>query len=314
MTTLTIATTLEDAFSANGEIRAGGTDFQERRRSGVSKGDIIDISRLSELKKMLWDDYGMIIGALVEITTFGMNPHVTRHYPGLAMAARSIATPQIRAVGTMGGTLLQRTRCRYYRHPNISCYKKGGDCCPARIGIDHSGVCFDLGSCVYPHPSSIGMALLGYEAEVEIFRRARLKLIELYGDGSDPSCDHQLRSGELLSHIHLPPPVPNEQAAYSRIMIRAGAEWPLVECLVRLVIESGTIVFARVAVGGVANIPMRLPHVEAQLSGQRTEEKTLLAVAELAAQRVDPIPTAAYKAHLVSSAVLDALQQLVIWS
>ena len=318
MTTFTMASTLEEALHAPGEIRAGGTDVQERRRSGVSTGPIVDISRLPGLDGINWNaDGGASIGTLVKIATVGADERIRQHYPGLAMPAETLASPQIRYMGTMGGVLLQHTRCWYYRHHAFTCYKKGGDSCPARNGNHHFGVCFDLGPCVYPHPSSIGMALLTYNAEVEVYWQGNSQtsgkhsIADLYGDGSDPTRDHQLKSGEVLTHIHLPPPVANEQAAYFRLMSRAWAEWPLIESIARLVIENGTIRFARIAIGGVANIPLRLPHVEAALEGQPATQATLDAAAQRATENANPLPQTAYKVPMVYGTVLETLQRAV---
>ncbi|MGB0385921.1 MAG: FAD binding domain-containing protein [Ardenticatenaceae bacterium] len=316
MSRLIIASTLEEAIQAEGEMRAGGTDVQERRRSGVSSGPIVDISRLPGLDGIDWHPDGAVsIGTLVKIATVGADERIRQHYPGLAMPAESLATPQIRYMGTMGGVVLQHTRCWYYRHHAFNCYKKGGDSCPARNGNHQFGVCFDLGPCVYPHPSSIGMALIAYDADVEIHwvghppTSARRSVANLYGDGSDPTRHHQLKSDEIMSHIHLPPPVANEQAAYFRLMSRAAAEWPLVECIARLVIEDGTIRFARVAIGGVANIPLQLPHVEDALEGEPATQSTLQGAAQLATEGAKPLPQTAYKVPMIYGTVLETLQR-----
>ena len=143
---ITIAKDIKDVEKAVGEIRAGGTDFQERRRSKVSRGAIIDITRLPELDQIDANAEGSLsIGALVTIEDIGTNELIQESYPGLALPAQTLATPQIRRMGTMGGVLCQRTRCWYYRHPDFSCYKKGGDSCVAREGNHHFGVCFDFG-------------------------------------------------------------------------------------------------------------------------------------------------------------------------
>lgn len=318
MTNFTMATTLEAALLAEGELRAGGTDVQERRRSGVSTGAIIDMSRLPSLNMIESEPNGATkIGALVKIATVGADEEIQQAYPGLAMPAQSLATPQIRYMGTMGGVLLQHTRCWYYRNPAFSCYKTGGNSCPAREGNHQFGVCFDLGPCVHPHPSSIGMALLAYEAEVNLCASndastsKRIAISDLYGDGRNPTRDNQLQAGQVLTHIHLPPPLPNEQAAYFRLMSRAEAEWPLVECIARLVITDGIIDFARIAIGGVANIPLQLPHVQAALEGQPATAATLEAAAQLATQGANPLPQTSYKVQMVYGTVLETLQRAV---
>lgn len=291
------------------EYRAGGTDLHARLRRGLVTAPIMDVPPASELAQIQWNpDGSATIGALVTIDTLARDSHINKAYPALARAAAGLATPQIRTVGTIGGNLLQRTRCPYYRHPSISCYKKGGDSCPAQSGETPNEVIFDLGPCIYPHPSTLGAALLVYDAEIAIEGQARLTITALYGDGADPTRDHLLEPGDLLTHIHLPPPVP-EHVAYFRAISRAEAEWPLVECVVRLGIENRTIVWARVAVGGVATIPLRLAVVENVVTGQALAPEILIHATSLAFTGTSPSPQTQYKVKLLRETVLETLEQ-----
>lgn len=314
LTVVTNVTELATAPSdtAGGEIRAGGTDLHDRYRAGISSGPIIDIHKLPGLDKIEQQaDGGTTIGSLVTIDKVANDAHISAKYPGLAQAAGGLATPQIRWAASMGGALLQRTRCWFYRHPEYACYKKGGETCFARDRHNPNGVVFDLGGCVYPHPSTLGMALLVYGAEVTIDDEGRRPIADLYGDGSDPTRDHLLEPNQLLTQIHLPPPVANEQAAYFRSISRFEAEWPIVECLVRLVIDGGMVSYARVGVGGVAPIPLRLTNVEAELTGQSASHGTLVAAAQLAAAGTNPLADSAYKVDFLVGTVLTALEMAV---
>lgn len=309
---LTVVTTAAEVAASAGEIRAGGTDLHDRYRAGISSGPIVDIHQLPGLDTMTQQaDGGTTIGALVTIDGVANDPHIRQHYPGLAQAAAGLATPQIRWAASMGGALLQRTRCWFYRHPDYVCYKKGGDSCFARDRHNPNGVVFDRGGCVYPHPSTLGMALLAYGAQVEIEGQGRRPIADLYGDGSDPTRDHLLAPNELLTQIHLPPPVANEQAAYFRSISRFEAEWPIVECLVRLVLDGGMIQRAWVSVGGVAPVPLRLTNVEAELTGQSASQSTLAEAAQLAADGANPLPDSAYKVDFLLGTVLTALEMAV---
>jgi xanthine dehydrogenase YagS FAD-binding subunit len=302
--------TLEEARQAAGEYRAGGTDLQQRLRSGVSSGPPVDLGLLPGLDRVEWDERGAArIGALVPIATIAGDSRLAAAYPGLAGAAAALATPQIRAAGTLGGNLLQGNRCWYYRHPDISCLKKGGEDCPARTGNHLLGVCFDLGPCVAPQPSTLGMALLAYEAQVEVAGGASRPVAALYGDGSDGRHDHQLGEHEILTAIHMPPPLEGERAAYFRATSRALAEWPLVEAVVRLAVADGTIESARLAVGGVAPIPLRLQLVEEALTGKRASPEVLEHAASLAADGASPLPMTHYKVHLLPHTVREALNR-----
>ena len=298
--------TLDEATAARGEIRAGGTDLQDLRRSGVSRGPIVDLRDLGGLDEIEWDGAARV-GALVKVSTIAADERIRRSYPGLSHAAGDLATPQIRAVGTLGGNLLQRNRCWYFRHPATSCYKKGGSSCLARSGNHLYSVAFDLGPCVAPHPSTLGMALLAYEAHIEVHGRQPRPLAELY-DGTDPYHDHQLEDGRVLTGVALTRPLQGERAAYFRATSRAYSEWPLVECVARLAVEEGEIRFSRVAVGGVANVPLRLPRVEETLVGQAAGTESFERAAAVAVEGANPLPMTDYKLRLVRGALLESLE------
>jgi xanthine dehydrogenase YagS FAD-binding subunit len=301
--------TLDEATAARGEIRAGGTDLQELRRSGVSRGQIVDLRDLGGLDEIAWNGAARI-GALVKVSTIAADERVRRSYPALAQAAGGLATPQIRAVGTLGGNLLQRNHCWYFRHPATGCYKKGGNSCPARAGNHLYSVAFDLGPCVAPHPSTLGMALLAYEAQFEVHCQKPRPVAELY-DEKDPHHDHQLDEGEVLTGVVLPPPIEGERGAYFRATSRAYSEWPLVECVVRVVMEEGEIRLARVAVGAVANVPLRLPRVEETLVGKPAGAEAFERAADVAAEGANPLPMTGYKVPLVRGTVLETLERAV---
>ena len=287
------------------ELRAGATDLTERRRTGVSHGAVRDIERSPELSRIDWaTDGSALIGALVTADTVSADARIRTGYPGLAAAAGGLATPQIRRAATIGGNLLQHNRCWYYRHPATSCLRKGGDTCPARTGNHHHGVIFDLGPCVAPHPSTLGAALLAYDAEITTDRRTR-PVADLF----TPADHHTLEPGELLTAVHLPAPVPGEQAAYLRTISRAWAEWPIVEAVARLVITDGVISNAAVAAGGVAPVPLRLTEVESALHEKPPTAANLAAAARHAAANATPLPMTGYKVPLLIATVEDALHR-----
>lgn len=308
----TFATSVQEATAATGEFRAGGTDLQERLRSRNAKAPLVDIFGIEGLGEIVYSDAGVAIGALTTVNAVGVHPRLQLDYPALTLPAQVLATPQTRHVATMGGVLCQRTRCTYYRHPKLGCPKKGNaDVCPSREGDHHFGVVFDFGSCVYPHPSSIGCALLTYDATLEINGKESLSVKDLYGDGNDGLHDHTLQSGQMITGIHLPPTVSNERAAYVRQMSRAWAEWPLVEVVVRLIMDNTTIADAKIGIGGVANIPFRLFEVEEALIGKEASEENLTLAAKASTQRCKPLPNTQYKVPMVVASVLEALEQAV---
>lgn len=297
------------AAGAPGEFRAAGTDLSERRRSGVSRGPVIDLAASPETTGIAWSADGAArIGASTRIAAIAADLRMTMAYPGIAAAARGLATPQIRHLATLGGNLAQRSRCWYYRNPQIACLKKGGASCPARDGNHLYGVAFDLGPCVAPHPSTMAAALLAYDATVTTDRRQGITIGELLGDGTNGAADHALEPGEIIKWIELPAPIANERALYKRAISRSHAEWPLVEVVLRAAVSGGAFVFVRAAAGGIAPVPLRLSSVEAAASGAPA---TPAAIARAAAQSTlgaKPLPMTGYKLELLKGLVQHLME------
>jgi xanthine dehydrogenase YagS FAD-binding subunit len=308
---MTSASMQSTASSASAEFRAAGTDLSERRRSGVSHGPLIDITAAPDTIGMDWSADGALrIGAFTTIAAIAADARIAQAYPGLAAAALGLATPQIRHLATLGGNLAQRSRCWYYRNPDIACLKKGGSDCPARSGNHLYHVAFDLGPCVAPHPSTMAAALLAYEATIITDRRSGLTIAELLGDGSNGAADHALASGEMIRTVQLPAPLPDERALYKRAISRSYAEWPLVEVCARAVVSAGAFQFIRITAGGIAPIPLRLSASEAVVQGKPANPATIAKAAEQATVGARPLPMTGYKLDLLVGVVHDLLERL----
>jgi xanthine dehydrogenase YagS FAD-binding subunit len=295
------------SFTAT-EFRASGTDLSERRRTGVSRGTIVDLVPSAETTGISWDADGAArIGASTSIAAVAADAQILRAYPGLAAAAGGLATPQVRHLATIGGNLAQRSRCWYFRNPHFNCFKKGGSDCPSRSGNHLYGVAFDLGPCVAPHPSTLAAALLAYDATVATDKRNGLSIADVLGDGKGASSDHALQPGEIIKSILLPPPLAAERAFYKRAISRTYAEWPLVELVVRAVVSGGKFEAVYVAAGGVAAVPLRLTAVERAVSGAAATSATADAAAKQAIVGANPLPMTTYKLDLLQGLVRDLL-------
>lgn len=294
------------------EFRAAGTDLSERRRSGVSRAPLIDLTALPDMVDIKWGgDGGARIGALTTVAEIASDARVADAYPGLAAAAVDLATPQIRHIATLGGNLAQRSRCWYFRNPHITCLKKGGPTCPARNGNHLYGAAFDLGPCVAPHPSTMAAALLAYDATITTSFRQNLTVTQLLGDGTNGNADNTLNAREIIKSIQLPSPVSEERAVYKRAISRTHAEWPLVELVVRAVVSAGHVAFVRVAAGGIAPVPLRLSGVEAAMHGAATTVSSVTHAAEQSTIGANPLPMTRYKLVLLRSLVEDLLGTLI---
>ena len=300
---------MSSAEAMSAEYRAAGTDLSERRRSGVSRGPLLDISAPQAQGGITTKpDGGLRIGALTTIAAVGADPAVQRGYPGLAVAAAGLATPQIRRVATVGGNIAQRNRCWYFRNPEVACLKKGGEGCPMRAGNALYGVAFDRAPCAAPHPSTLAAALMVYDARLDTNRRRDLPIAEALGDGLARAAETAFSPGELIEAILLPAPVSGERAAYKRAIGRAQAEWPLVELVVSATLNAGVFARIRIVAGGVAPTPLRLDAAEAAVLGKPATPQTFAEAAAAATNGADPLPQARYKLALLQSLVRDLLE------
>ena len=306
-TTLTDLDAIDD-LADGAVVRAGGTDLQERLRSHNAQPTLVDLGGIEALAEITRADDGWRLGAGATIEAVARE--TADHYPALSITAGSLATPQVRAHGTVGGNLTQRTRCWYYRHPQISCFKSGGDTCPARDGRHLYGVVFDRSDCVHPHPSSIAMALLTYDAGVTLADASTLTVDTLLGDGTDPSRDHQLPDGAVIASIDLPAPWADERAAYFRSISRFEAEWPLVECVVRARFDGDRVAECGVGLGGVATVPLRMDGAESVLRGDTLSDEVIQQAADACTEGASPLPETSYKVELVAATVRETLERL----
>ncbi len=301
------------ALASGGLARAGATDLQERRLLGIAPGDLVDLrdtqglSAIESITEPGPFEKGLRIGSLCRIQTLGQDPAVVAGYPGLSQAALGLATPQIRNRATLGGNLLQEVRCGYRRTNEVVCLKAGGSRCLAREGdhLHHSVI--DLGPCAAPHPSTLAMALLGLDAQVEIQGMPLRSMESLLGDGGDPRKTHDLGPGELLARVWLPAAPAGAVSAYGRTIQRSRSEWPIIEAFVELVVVGEVVEAARLAIGGAANRPLRLRELEKELVGAPVVDlpRRMVRVETLAR----PLPMTAWKKPFLSQTLIDVAEK-----
>jgi xanthine dehydrogenase YagS FAD-binding subunit len=307
-----MTTSAVSAATPSAEFRAAGTDLSERRRSGVSRGPLIDLVRPTDTPDIFWSENGAVrISAFATIAALAADARLSTAYPGLTAAAAGLATPQIRHVATLGGNLAQRSRCWYFRDPHIPCLKKGGDGCPARNGNHLYGVAFDLGPCVAPHPSTMAAALMAYDATVTTNLRQGLGIAALLGDGSNGQADNCLEPSEIIQSIDLTVPAAGERALYRRAISRSYAEWPLVEVVVRAVIADGAFSLVRIVAGGIAPVPLRLAAAETALQGAAANAIIIDKAVAQSTVGSKPLAMTGYKLDLLRGLVRDQLERIV---
>src|ERR1700738_84101 len=260
---------------------AGGTDLLQLWKAGViAPAGVVDISRLP-LDHVEFIDGRLSLGALARLSDVATHSDVTRYHPLIADAIRASASGQIRNMATVGGNLLQRTRCPYFRNERLACNKrKPGSGCGALSGENRQAALFGTSPlCVATHASDLAVALVALDDEVEVFGsegERRFSLRDLYRlPGETPERETNLAPGELITGVH----VPNATrfagcSTYLKIRDRASFEFAIVSVAAALQMENGRIVEARLAAGGVAPLPWRLDRTEAALGGRAFEPHT----------------------------------------
>lgn len=305
-----------DTPGGAGRLLAGGTDLLGLLKDrAISAGRLVDIKRVRDLTdRIQLTERGATIGALATLADLCRHPGLSRDFPLLGQAARSAATPQLRAGATIAGNLLQRPRCWYFRNPAFHCWLKGGDGCPARHGQNqhHAILHGDEGNrCCAVHPSDLAPALMALDAEV-LLRDAgggeRLVPLEsLYRLPTPQRRNETLVNGDLVVAVTLPAQEPDTGSSYVKAMARKTWSFALASAAVRLGVSRGVVRDARVVLGGVAGIPWRAHQAEAALLDGEPSQALFARAADAALADAKPLGHNAYKIPLARGVLTQAL-------
>jgi xanthine dehydrogenase YagS FAD-binding subunit len=268
---------------------SGGTNLLDLMKLEIERPThLVDISRLPFREIEELSDGGMRIGAQAANSDTAADMRVRSRYPVLAEALLAGASGQLRNKASVGGNLLQRTRCPYFYDTSSGCNKsKPGTGCSAIGGINRIHAIFGASdSCIATHPSDMAVAMAALDAQVELLGVGGATRNVAIGDfhrlpGDTPDIETILRPGEMITAVILPPPPPGRQV-YRKVRDRASYEFALVSVAAIVAVERGAITTARVAFGGVAHKPWRSPEAEAALVGRPAAMTTYRAAAELA--------------------------------
>jgi len=300
---------------ADVRFMGGGTTLIDLMKLNVeTPSRILDINRLPLDKIEDTPDHGLRIGATVRNSDLAYHPRVQRDYSVLSQAILQGASAQIRNMATVGGNLLQRTRCVYFRDTAMPCNKREpGTGCPAITG--HNRTLAILGSsehCIATNPSDMCIALAALEATVQIQGTKGTRSIA-FGDfhllpGTTPHRETVLEPGDLITHITLPPPTAGSKHLYLKLRDRASYEFALASAAVVLTISNGKISRARIALGGVGTKPWRAPQAEAALTGKPANDAIFRQAAEAALQGAKPQSENRFKIELAKRCLTHALR------
>ncbi|GAA2683422.1 xanthine dehydrogenase family protein subunit M [Streptomyces lunalinharesii] len=310
--TFTKARTERAALAAGargGRYVAGGTTLVDLMRETVERPtEVVDITALP-YRDIAASPSGLRIGALARMAELAAHPTVITRFPVISQALNLSASPQLRNMATIGGNLMQRPRCLYFRDVTARCNRRAPGTGCAAIGGENRGHAV-LGTstrCVATHPSDLAVALVALDAvvllrspsgdrSVPVSRFIRLP-------GSTPDVEHDLRPGELIVGIEVPAGAHTARSGYLKVRDRQSYEFALVSAAVALDIRSGVVRDARVAVGGVATVPWRLPEVERALVGKAPGTRLWAEGSARAADGAKPLSGNAFKVELLTRTV-----------
>jgi xanthine dehydrogenase YagS FAD-binding subunit len=292
----------------------GGTDLVPCSEEGIlTPSEVVDVRRIAELQGInATKDGGLRIGAAVTITELAEHKDVRAKFAVLAEACESVGTPALRNSGTLGGNLVQRHHCWYFRR-GVGCFKRGGSQCAAVDGEhQYHGILAD-GTCRAVHPSDPAVALLALEAEVIIAKQGaaerRVGISELFeGASNDALKEAQIHEGELIIAVEIPAAAAAGAQHWEKVIQRGAWDFALVSCAAVKRVD-GTV---RMAMGGLSLGPWRVPiSIEEDVASGSIDEDSMDALAERAFYDMDPLPNNEYKRDIAQAVLKRAMGALI---
>ena len=297
-------------------LKAGGIDLIDLMKEDLLKPNrVVNLRDVPGLDTITEDDTGTRIGALVTLDQLASHPALRQHYTALADAAGSSASPQIRHMATLGGNLLQRPRCWYFRSAAHHCARKGGDPCFAFVGENHYHAVFGQYGCAIVHPSTVAGPLVAFDAHIELANAQgatrNVALSEfLIGPDNDITRENTLRAGEVLTAIVLPPLATTARSVFLKQAEKPSFDWSIADVSVVLdCATDGRCQRASIVLGAAAPIPWRATQAEAALTGQIINETSAHAAGQAAITGAAPLRHNAYKLPIFSTLVRRAVLQ-----
>ena len=293
---------------------AGGQDLLTTMKDYTSRPSrLVNLKHIRGLNNITLNARGLTIGALVTLTELEEHAGVRKSFPGLSEAAHSIATPQIRNLGTVGGNLCQRPRCWYFRLEEVVCLKKGGSECYAASGENKYNAIIAGGPSHIVHPSDLAPMLVALGASVTVAGASRKRVIPLDKFFTLPSegnirRENVLKNDEIITEIFVPASPLAARSTYLKFKERESLDFALASAAVAVrLAPDQTVREARIVLGGVAPIPWRVPNAEKFLVGKNLKPDVLAEPAKLALADAKPLEKNAYKVPLAQTLVRRAL-------
>ena len=302
------------ARATGGKYIAGGTDLLQLMKDNVETPTrLVDLEPLG-LSDIEADDTSLRIGAMARMSDIAGHRAVREGWPVISEALLASASPQVRNMGTLGGNLLQRTRCGYFRDTGFACNKREpGSGCPAIKGENRTlAILGGSEHCIATHASDLAVALMALDAMLDLRgfdgAQRQMPIGEFYRlPGDTPHIETALLPGEMITTVTVPRSTVAHNSRYLKLRDRASFEFALVSVAVAMDVADDSIRDVRLAAGGVGTRPWRLPEVEAALRGKNPTDAALREAASRAGEGAQPARQNGFKQTLLRGAVLRAL-------
>ena len=305
---------LELSSSENVKVLAGGTTLVDLMKNGVERPQrLIDVTGIRELNEFAIDGDELRFGALVRMSAVADHPEIKRRHPILSEALWRGASQQLRNMATLGGNVLQRTRCAYFRDPQYPCNKRQpGTGCAAIDGINRGHALLGTSEfCIAVYPGDWATALAAVDASFDTMSPRGARTISIHDvhvePGRTPDVEHTLAADELIVRTRIPTQSAYRASTYQKIRDRASYAFALASAAVALDIQGDLVRDARIAIGGVATRPWRARDAEQSLIGRRLDERAARHAGELAYVNAHTTPQNAFRVPLGIAAVERAL-------
>jgi xanthine dehydrogenase YagS FAD-binding subunit len=305
---------MELSSSENVKVLAGGTTLIDLMKNGVERPQrLIDVTGITELNEFTIDGDELRFGALVRMSAVADHPEIKRRHPILSEALWRGASQQLRNMATLGGNVLQRTRCAYFRDPQYPCDKRQpGTGCAAINGINRSHALLGTSEfCIAVYPGDWATALAAVDASFDIMSPRGARIISIHDlhvePGRTPDVEHTLAADELIVRTRIPTQSAYRASTYQKIRDRASYAFALASAAVALDIQGDLVRDARIAIGGVATRPWRAREAEQSLIGRRLDERAARQAGEVAYVNARTTSQNAFRVPLGIAAVERAL-------
>lgn len=311
--TIEEACALLEAHKGAACLNAGGTDLLGVLKDGIlpeAPSLVINLKTVPGLEGIRGEEGGLAIGALTRLARVQDDGAVRQKYPLLAEAARSVGTPQLRNMGTVGGNLCQEVRCWYYRYPKhvggaIGCLRKGNGPCVAIRGDNRYHAIMGGKGCFAASPSDLATALVALDGVLRVTGpagRREVPVREFY-----TPLRTTLAPGEIVTEVRIPAPPAEARQSFLKFTLRTPVDFAVASVAAVVQVRDGVCAEARLALGAVSPVPVRATAAEESLRGKTLDEAAARAAAEAAVAGAKPLSGNAYKVEIAKTLVTRAL-------